>query len=470
MRKYLLLVLLMSLQMVVHGQPIAAWDNYGLPHPTTAKSMHYWIDDESGGMTTIQDLNGKHLIDVSSLFEGPHVIHIQLIDNEGKASAPYSSLFLRLAEGTSTKAQTIRYWFDDVAEVQTCDASAGIQLLDVSALQDGPHTLHCQLVDAEGNVSYVASGFFLKMEAGAYSAASTLRYWFDDVAEVHTCDANASIQMLDVSELQDGPHTLHYQLMDVEGNVSYVASSLFLKMETGAYSAASTLRFWFDEATDAVILDANEGTYTLDVSALQSGQHVLYCQAVDVKGKASYIASGFFQKMTIIPAPTASIASGTTVMKGTTVTLSCETEGATIYYTLDGSSPYDEATRQVYSDPIVINETVTVKAVAIAMDMSESVVAEFSYIVDESDGIDDAMIDEKLDIYPLPMRDKLYIAAAGKNIKSVTFASMNGSVALAISEPMKQASLDVSSLASGCYIITIVTEDNAYCRKVLKTK
>lgn len=82
-----------------------------------------------------------------------------------------------------------------------------------------------------------------------------------------------------------------------------------------------------------------------------------------------------------VASPTANVASGSTVIKGTEVTLSCKTEGATIYYTLDGSCPCDEATRLTYTAPIVINETVTIKAMAVASDMYESDVAEFDYTV-----------------------------------------------------------------------------------------
>ena len=82
-----------------------------------------------------------------------------------------------------------------------------------------------------------------------------------------------------------------------------------------------------------------------------------------------------------VATPTANVASGSTVTKGAEVTLSCKTEGATIYYTLDGSCPCDEATRLTYTAPIVINETVTIKAMAVASDMYESDVAEFDYTV-----------------------------------------------------------------------------------------
>lgn len=78
----------------------------------------------------------------------------------------------------------------------------------------------------------------------------------------------------------------------------------------------------------------------------------------------------------------ASRISGTSVYRGQTVTLSCETEGATIYYTTDGSCPCDEATRIKYDGkPIVINGDVSFKIMAVGINGSESEVKEYSYTI-----------------------------------------------------------------------------------------
>ena len=89
----------------------------------------------------------------------------------------------------------------------------------------------------------------------------------------------------------------------------------------------------------------------------------------------------------IVATPTASIASGTVVEKDTQVELSCATEGATIYYTLDGSCPCaDTDARKVYDGtPITIEKNTVVKAMAAAPDMEESAIATFVYIVTRGD-------------------------------------------------------------------------------------
>lgn len=89
----------------------------------------------------------------------------------------------------------------------------------------------------------------------------------------------------------------------------------------------------------------------------------------------------------IVAKPVANISSGVTISGGTQIELTCETEGATIYYTLDGSCPCDEATRHKYDGPITIATDVIVKAIAVKDDMDDSDIATFVYIVDGIDGI-----------------------------------------------------------------------------------
>ena len=60
------------------------------------------------------------------------------------------------------------------------------------------------------------------------------------------------------------------------------------------------------------------------------------------------------------------------------VTISCETEGATIYYTLDGTTP--TASSSVYSSALAISETTTVKAIAVK-DEEQSAVATAKYTI-----------------------------------------------------------------------------------------
>lgn len=67
------------------------------------------------------------------------------------------------------------------------------------------------------------------------------------------------------------------------------------------------------------------------------------------------------------------------VAANTTVTISCGTAGATIHYTVDGSTPTAESA--IYSSPITIDASKTIKAIAVKENYKNSAVAEASYTV-----------------------------------------------------------------------------------------
>lgn len=67
------------------------------------------------------------------------------------------------------------------------------------------------------------------------------------------------------------------------------------------------------------------------------------------------------------------------VLSGTTVTISCATTGADIYYTTDGSTPSAESTK--YTTPIEITTATTIKAIGIAADYQDSSVVTAAYTI-----------------------------------------------------------------------------------------
>jgi hypothetical protein len=170
-------------------------------------------------------------------------------------------------------------------------------------------------------------------------------------------------------------------------------------------------------------------------------------------------------------APKANIASGSTVEKGTEITLSCGTEGATIVYTLDGSCPCDDTeARTVYDGtPIVVNGNVTIKAIAYAPDMYESDIVEFTYYVDDS-GVGEIISDGDVRMYPLPMRETLNISVGTGIIKKVAFTNIAGATTVVPVEPASTVSVDVSTFPAGIYIVAVETEGGKIVRKVMKEK
>lgn len=108
-------------------------------------------------------------------------------------------------------------------------------------------------------------------------------------------------------------------------------------------------------------------------------------EETDVEGQMKVNVKDATKLMAI--APRASRVSGTQVYRGTVIRLTSETEGAEIYYTLDGTCPCNTETAIKYNpeQPIVIaDDNVTIKAIAQGHDLAESDVAEFSYSLKKS--------------------------------------------------------------------------------------
>ena len=173
---------------------------------------------------------------------------------------------------------------------------------------------------------------------------------------------------------------------------------------------------------------------------------------------------------TTVATPTANITSGSVVEKGTEITLSCKTEGATIYYTLDGTCPCDDTeSRKVYDGtPIVVNKDITIKAMATAPELDDSDIAEFKYRVSGSDGIKDVTLNGQIEIWPLPVREELNVTAGGKMIKRVSVTTSNGVQVILENRASKRIVLDTRMLVAGLYIINIVTDGGECSRKIIK--
>lgn len=92
------------------------------------------------------------------------------------------------------------------------------------------------------------------------------------------------------------------------------------------------------------------------------------------------VATQTRETTTAATTPTAT-PSASEVALGTAVKLSTTTNNATIYYTIDGSTPTQAS--QMYTGPITISAAVTIKAIAIASGYDPSAVLTAAYTIQE---------------------------------------------------------------------------------------
>ncbi|MFB9330895.1 X2-like carbohydrate binding domain-containing protein [Paenibacillus aurantiacus] len=117
-------------------------------------------------------------------------------------------------------------------------------------------------------------------------------------------------------------------------------------------------------------------TYTVVITSFAAGINGTINS--EVTGDGSVIISANAYSADVAASPSANPAGGA-VASGTSVALSTATAGASIYYTTDGSMPTASST--LYSAPILVNEAMTVKAIAVKSGLTNSDVMTQSYTI-----------------------------------------------------------------------------------------
>ncbi len=212
-------------------------------------------------------------------------------------------------------------------------------------------------------------------------------------------------------------------------------------------SAAEGYVLKYDDGSGAVNLDAepglNDGRIVFTVSGIANGIYSLAKEGAP----------------DVVTTPVFSLAEGT-YEDAQSVEITCDTEGATIYYTTDGTDP-DESSNE-YSGAISVNQTTTIKAKAYAEDMTPSSIATADYTITAIDLPD---LSASLSLYPVPAEDKLYVSLNNKVYGKLKIYVRNilGKENLIIRTEKTNSTflheIDVSDLEAGCYSVEILVNN-----------
>jgi hypothetical protein len=136
-------------------------------------------------------------------------------------------------------------------------------------------------------------------------------------------------------------------------------------------------------ATTGSTAFAHQGTWSAAVSNSNSYRYLRVAKTIPESSfLAEFRAYGF---ASIVTAPTFSAATGT-YASAQPVTISSTTSGATIRYTTDGSTP-SATVGTVYTSPVNIASTATLKAIAYMSGMTDSAVTTGDYIIGGSNAV-----------------------------------------------------------------------------------
>jgi hypothetical protein len=168
-----------------------------------------------------------------------------------------------------------------------------------------------------------------------------------------------------------------------EGGTPTVATPTF-SPGAGTYTGAQsvTISCETDDVTIYYTIDGsvpnNESTRYMEPITIAETT-TLKAIAYDSENNASNVATAVYTiTLPTVATPTFSPAAGT-YTEAQSVTIACDTENASIYYTLDGTDPTTSS--EEYTEAISIDETTTVKAIAVKENMSNSAVASATYTI-----------------------------------------------------------------------------------------
>lgn len=162
------------------------------------------------------------------------------------------------------------------------------------------------------------------------------------------------------------------------GQTGYVTVTAYPAVAVAGKTLGIELQSPILELADATVTFDDNGQALVPLRGLLPGVAEITFGVGDLQARTAVEVK--YHLYELCSRPVASVVSGT-VAEGTRVELYTATKGATIYYTTDGSCPCDEATRQRYTEPIVILSDVTIQAIAVLEGMTDSEVTTLTYTI-----------------------------------------------------------------------------------------
>lgn len=139
------------------------------------------------------------------------------------------------------------------------------------------------------------------------------------------------------------------------------------------------------------------------------------------------------------------------------MTITCETEGASIYYTIDGNDPDESSYEYTDAVPFYLNVHYIIKAIAMKEGMNNSAVASYDY---NPVGINQFELRDNLVVYPNPAVSNVVISAkdGDLSIERVELYNIYGQLLNTTTVNGSRAEISVSSIATGTYFAKVFTD------------
>jgi hypothetical protein len=304
-------------------------------------------------------------------------------------ATPGSTIYYT-TDGTAPTTSSSKYSGSiTVSSSETIEAIAVVSGLSNSAVASGVYTLNLPL--AQTPVISVASGTYTSIQTVKITDATLgakIYYTTDGSTPTASSTLYKTPLTVSTSETLNAVAIASGYAPSATATATYtinltVAPPTF-SPAAGTFTTIQTVTL-ADATPNSTIYFTTDGSTPTTSSTLYSGPvQVLGSETIQAIGVLSGYADSSVASATytlnLPPAatPTISLGSGTYTVSQP-VTISDTTTGATIYYTIDGTTPTTSS--KVYSGALTLNATETLKAIAVAIGYSPSAVASSVYTV-----------------------------------------------------------------------------------------
>lgn len=228
-------------------------------------------------------------------------------------------------------------------------------------------------------ISFLFAGFAIEAQTtytfSDYAAGTQYaideEHILDDDVTIYTTECHFTTQLRVYSS---STHNGYFYTAELPNNIQSLGFNMGNKKDNVAIYGSNDGATW-DEVGTIAVTSTSYNDYSIDFGSNNYKRFkfdVVGTQQVRIKTMTiTYKAD-----VNAVAAPTFSPEEGSYI-SAQSVSISCDTEGATIYYTTDGSDPTTSSS--VYSSPIEVASTTTIKAIAVKEGLSDSAIAEAEY-------------------------------------------------------------------------------------------
>ena len=262
------------------------------------QTFTYWFDHEGGKAQPLTPADGTALIDVASLADGLHTLHVAY--GEGAHTGlPRNAIFWKLPiEGQLQ----YRLWADNDRTLLQAGRYTGAPLMvDVSQMEDGFHTLHAQ-VEGQASASIPYTKMFIKVPQTEGVDYLTCLFTVDNKLykqEKVPSEGGLVHWEFDASAIPQGLHKAQGLVVTPSGVATNVQESFFYRTMTTTEKASMQCYYSIDgdtHRTQAGRLDGDLFHFDLDVAGLSDGFHRLSYMLMGNDGTSSRVLTAFFFK------------------------------------------------------------------------------------------------------------------------------------------------------------------------------